>query len=106
MATEEIVLEEEKERMIRMGSYRGMVRLLTTVKAEKEEEEEEDYYSSAAEEIMLLWGIQQPTHSKPNAFVSQSSLQLKLDACGHSLSICQSPSSLVCKSNYQFFFLY
>ncbi|EEF42804.1 conserved hypothetical protein [Ricinus communis] len=43
---------------------------------------------------MLLWGIQQPTLSAPNSFVSQSSLQLRIDACGHSLSILQSPSSL------------
>ena len=34
---------------------------------------------------MLLWGIQQPTLSKPNAFVSQASYQLSLDSCGHSL---------------------
>ncbi|XP_009355911.2 protein N-lysine methyltransferase METTL21A isoform X2 [Pyrus x bretschneideri] len=99
--TEEVVLkEEEEERMVRMGSYGGMVRLLTvtaTAKSEEEEEEkekEECSYEAAAEEIMLLWGIQQPTLSKPNAFVSQACLELKLDACGHSLSIFQSPSSL------------
>lgn len=83
-----------------MGSYGGMVRLLTvtaTAKSEEEEEEKEKEqcsYEAAAEEIMLLWGIQQPTLSKPNAFVSQACLELKLDACGHSLSIFQSPSSL------------
>ncbi|KAM1238900.1 hypothetical protein TB2_039522 [Malus domestica] len=98
--TEEVVLKEEEERMVRMGSYGGMVRLLTvtaTAKSEEEEEEkekEECSYEAAAEEIMLLWGIQQPTLSKPNAFVSQACLELKLDACGHSLSIFQSPSSL------------
>lgn len=99
--TEEVVLkEEEEERMVRMGSYGGMVRQLTvtaTAKSEEEEEEkekEECSYEAAAEEIMLLWGIQQPTLSKPNAFVSQACLELKLDACGHSLSIFQSPSSL------------
>eukprot|EP00257_Ricinus_communis_P005428 XP_002519593.2 protein N-lysine methyltransferase METTL21A [Ricinus communis] len=54
----------------------------------------DDGEESAAEEIMLLWGIQQPTLSAPNSFVSQSSLQLRIDACGHSLSILQSPSSL------------
>lgn len=104
--TEEVVLkEEEEERMVRMGSYGGMVRLLTvtaTAKSEEEEEEkekEECSYEAAAEEIMLLWGIQQPTLSKPNAFVSQACLELKLDACGHSLSIFQSPSSLVSLSN-------
>ncbi|CAL8159573.1 unnamed protein product [Prunus armeniaca] len=89
MATEEIVLEEEeeeKERMVTLGSYKGMVRLLR-VKAEQEEEEEEEEEeldsfaaTAASEEIMLLWGMQQPTLSKPNAFVSQSSLQLKLDS--------------------------
>ncbi|KAM1129859.1 hypothetical protein ACFX13_040302 [Malus domestica] len=98
--TEEVVLKEEEERMVRMGSYGGMVRLLTvtaTAKSEEEEEEKEKEqcsYEAAAEEIMLLWGIQQPTLSKPNAFVSQACLELKLDACGHSLSIFQSPSSL------------
>jgi len=78
--------EEEEEAvapMVKLGSYGGEVRLM--VGGEE----------SAAEETMLLWGIQQPTLSKPNAFVSQSSLQLSLDTCGHSLSILQSPSSLV-----------
>ncbi|OMO52014.1 Nicotinamide N-methyltransferase-like protein [Corchorus capsularis] len=75
--------EEEKVEMKKLGSYGGKVRVL-----------EWETESGAAEETMLLWGIQQPTLSKPNAFVSQSSLQLRLDACGHSLSILQSPSSL------------
>ncbi|CAK7338651.1 unnamed protein product [Dovyalis caffra] len=75
-------IEEEEEEEIKLGSYDGKVRVL------REDEE------AAAGEIMLLWGIQQPTFSKPNSFVAQSSLQLKLDACGHSLSILQSPSSL------------
>ncbi|QCD95001.1 protein N-lysine methyltransferase METTL21A [Vigna unguiculata] len=77
--------EEEEEAvapMVKLGSYGGEVRLM--IGGEE----------SAAEETMLLWGIQQPTLSKPNAFVSQSSLQLSLDTCGHSLSILQSPSSL------------
>ncbi|KAG4939189.1 hypothetical protein AAZX31_16G114900 [Glycine max] len=77
--------EEEEEAvapMVKLGSYGGEVRLV--VGGEE----------SAAEETMLLWGIQQPTLSKPNAFVSQASLQLSLDSCGHSLSILQSPSSL------------
>uniref|UniRef100_K7MIT7 Methyltransferase small domain-containing protein n=1 Tax=Glycine max TaxID=3847 RepID=K7MIT7_SOYBN len=59
--------EEEEEAvapMVKLGSYGAEVRLL------------------------------QPTLSKPNAFVSQASLQLSLDSCGHSLSILQSPSSL------------
>ncbi|TXG65402.1 hypothetical protein EZV62_006677 [Acer yangbiense] len=88
----EIALEEEemKKKMVKLGSYKGKVRLLMVVG----ESESESEYESAAEETMLLWGIQQPTHSKPNAFVSQSSLQLRIDACGHSLSILQSPSSL------------
>ena len=81
------VQEEEGERedaaMTKLGSYGGEVRLLLPGD------------ESAAEEIMLLWGIQQPTLSKPNAVVSQSSLQLCIDSCGHSLSILQSPSSLV-----------
>lgn len=74
-----------EDRMVRLGSYGGMVRPLG--------DDSED--SAAAEETMLLWGIQQPTLSKPNAFVSHSSLQLTIDACGHSLSLLQSPSSLV-----------
>ncbi|KAL4317349.1 hypothetical protein AHAS_Ahas15G0376200 [Arachis hypogaea] len=81
------VKEEEEERedatMAKLGSYGGEVRLVV------------DGEESAAEEIMLLWGIQQPTLSKPNSFVSQSSLKLSIDSCGHSLSILQSPSSLV-----------
>ncbi|KAM7254919.1 hypothetical protein ACFE04_020160 [Oxalis oulophora] len=73
---------DEELTMAQLGSYQGKVLLLS--------EDEE----SAAGETMLLWGIQNPTLSKPNAFVAQSSLQLKLDACGQSLSILQSPSSL------------
>lgn len=83
--------EEEEAPMAKLGSYGGEVRLVV----EGEE--------SAAEEIMLLWGIQQPTLSQPNAFVSQTSLQLSLDSCGHSLSILQSPSSLVRLSLIIFF---
>lgn len=72
--------EEEEENVVaELGSYKGQVRLV----------------SDCEEEIMLLWAIQQPIFSKNNAFVSQSSLQLKIDACGRSLSILQSPSSLV-----------
>lgn len=76
------VAESEIEEEIKLGSYGGKVRVL------RHDEE------SAAEETMLLWGMQQPTFSKPNSFVSHSSLQLNLDACGHCLSILQSPSSL------------
>lgn len=71
--------EEEDELLPELGSFKGEVRLV----------------SDCEEEIMLLWAIQQPIFSKHNAFVTQSSLQLKIDACGRSLSILQSPSSLV-----------
>ncbi|CAI0472770.1 unnamed protein product [Linum tenue] len=81
-AIESLEQEEEELNLGMLGLYEGNVRVL------RDDEE------SAAEEIMLLWGIQQPTFSKPNAYVAQSSLQLSLDACGHSLSILQSPSSL------------
>ncbi|CAN0902214.1 Protein N-lysine methyltransferase METTL21A [Linum grandiflorum] len=87
LATESLEQEEQEEELVNMGKiglYEGSVRLLSS----------EDSESAAEEEIMLLWGIQQPTFSKPNAYVSQSSLQLRLDACGHSLNILQSPSSL------------
>ncbi|XP_040995671.1 EEF1A lysine methyltransferase 3 isoform X2 [Juglans microcarpa x Juglans regia] len=82
MATAEEAKMEGEVVMVSMGSYGGKVKLLSVGE------------ESAAEETMLLWGIQQPTFSKPNAFVSQSSLQLSLDACGQSISILQSPSSL------------
>ncbi|KAL5545262.1 hypothetical protein UlMin_009046 [Ulmus minor] len=87
VVAEQEQVEEEVE-MVKLGSYGGMVRVLVQVEGDDEED------SAAAEETMLLWGIQQPTLSKPNAFVAQSSLNLPLDACGHSLSILQSPSSL------------
>lgn len=78
---------EEGVVVAKLGSYGGDVRLLGGGY--------EDESEAAAAETMLLWGIQQPTHSKPNAYASQSSLTLTLEACGHSLSILQSPSSLV-----------
>lgn len=90
--------ESERIRMTRLGSYGGSVRLLleqSPAAAAGAVEEDGGSSSAAAEETMLLWGLQQPTLSKPNAFVSQSSLRLTLDACGHSLSVLQSPSSLV-----------
>ncbi|GAB4850499.1 hypothetical protein Ancab_029805 [Ancistrocladus abbreviatus] len=68
----------EEEVKVKLGSFNGVVKMV----------------GDPSEEIMLLWGLQQPTLSKPNAFVKQSSLCLHLDACGHSLSILQSPSSL------------
>ncbi|GMH03916.1 hypothetical protein Nepgr_005755 [Nepenthes gracilis] len=77
---EDALVEEEKEEIkVKLGSFNGNVKVV----------------NDASEEIMLLWGLQQPTFSKPNAFVQQSSLALHLDACGHSLSILQSPSSLI-----------
>ncbi|XP_047977354.1 protein N-lysine methyltransferase METTL21A [Salvia hispanica] len=69
---------EEENVVAELGLYKGQVKLVI----------------DCEEEIMLLWAIQQPIFSKNNAFVSQSSLQLKIDACGRSLSILQSPSSL------------
>ncbi|KAH7529495.1 hypothetical protein FEM48_Zijuj05G0190000 [Ziziphus jujuba var. spinosa] len=88
--------EEESGRIVRLGSYGGKVRLLLQPSLEEEEESNSgvDEAEAAAEETMLLWGLQQPTLSKPNALVSQSSLRFSLDSCGHSLSILQSPSSL------------
>lgn len=72
---------EESKMAEGLGLYKGKVRIVSS--------------EETAEEIMLLWGIQQPIYSKNNAFVRQSSLQLNIDACGRSLSILQSPSSLV-----------
>lgn len=48
----------------------------------------------AAEETLLLWTFQQPTKAAQNAYVQQRSLHLRLDACGHSLDIMQTPSSM------------
>ncbi|XP_031263000.1 protein N-lysine methyltransferase METTL21A [Pistacia vera] len=83
--------ETEMEKLVKLGSYEGKVKLLMDDGGGGESISESE---SAAEETMLLWGIQQPTLSKPNAFVAQSSLNLHIDACGHSLNILQSPSSL------------
>lgn len=74
--------EEEQRMLEELGMYRGKVRLVNS--------------EEPTEETMLLWGIQQPTFSKPNAFARHTSLQLRIDACGRTLSILQSPSSLVC----------
>lgn len=84
--------ETEVEKLVKLGSYEGKVKLLMDDDGGGESISESEL---AAEETMLLWGIQQPTLSKPNAFVAQTSLNLHIDACGHSLSILQSPSSLV-----------
>ncbi|XP_042497416.1 protein N-lysine methyltransferase METTL21A-like isoform X2 [Macadamia integrifolia] len=69
---------EEVETLVTIGSYGEPVRLVR----------------DSSEEILLLWAIQQPTLSKQNAFVFQSSLKLELEACGHRLIISQSPSSM------------
>ncbi|KNA13485.1 hypothetical protein SOVF_116560 [Spinacia oleracea] len=73
---EEVEVEEVR---VKLGCYTGFVKLV----------------EDPSEEIMLLWGLQQPIFSKPNAFVKQSSLSLHLDAFGHSISVLQSPSSLM-----------
>ncbi|XP_044476502.1 protein N-lysine methyltransferase METTL21A [Mangifera indica] len=83
--------ETEVEKLVKLGSYEGKVKLLMDDDGGGESISESEL---AAEETMLLWGIQQPTLSKPNAFVAQTSLNLHIDACGHSLNILQSPSSL------------
>ncbi|PON57744.1 Lysine methyltransferase [Parasponia andersonii] len=93
---ERVVSDDGSDRMVRLGLYGGMVRaLLLQSQGDDDGDDDDDEDSAAAEETMLLWVIQQPTLSKPNAFVSQSSLNLTIDACGHSLSILQSPSSLI-----------
>ncbi|KAF8376933.1 hypothetical protein HHK36_030304 [Tetracentron sinense] len=87
-----VVVEEEEaeaEVLVEIGSYGAPVRLVC----------------DSSEEILLLWAIQQPTLSKHNAFVRQSSLRLNVDACGHRLSIFQSPSSMVRFSIFFFFIL-
>ncbi|XP_078442178.1 S-adenosyl-L-methionine-dependent methyltransferases superfamily protein [Wolffia australiana] len=63
---------------VRIGSYLADVQLL----------------DDAAGSIFLLWAIRQPTLVKPNFFVSQSSTDLRLDACGHQITISQTPSSM------------
>ncbi|XP_010940383.1 uncharacterized protein [Elaeis guineensis] len=70
--------EAEAAAMRTMGSYGVAVRVV----------------EEAAEEILLLWAIQQPASRRQNEFVRHSSLSLRLDACGHHLSILQSPSSM------------
>ncbi|XP_010536413.1 PREDICTED: protein N-lysine methyltransferase METTL21A [Tarenaya hassleriana] len=92
---------EEEETMVKtrlMGGYGGEVVVVGGFPAAESESgsdsESESDLDSAASEILLLWSLQAPTSFAPNAFVSQSSLQLRIDACGHPLSILQSPSSL------------
>ncbi|KAK1257090.1 hypothetical protein QJS04_geneDACA019232 [Acorus gramineus] len=71
-------VEAGEEELIVMGSFGGRVRAV----------------EDAPEEILLLWSIQQPTLSKPNAFVRHSSSLLRIESCGSHLSIIQSPSSM------------
>ncbi|XP_062199042.1 uncharacterized protein LOC133901635 [Phragmites australis] len=61
-----------------MGAYGGAVRPV----------------ESAAGETMLLWGLGQPTAHRNNALVRQAAHSFDLDACGRSLSLLQSPSSM------------
>ncbi|XP_010037039.2 protein N-lysine methyltransferase METTL21A [Eucalyptus grandis] len=82
--------DDDGETVVGLGSYGGKVRLLGGGAGGCDEDGE-----AAAAETMLLWGIQQPTLARPNAFVAQSSLALAVEACGHSLSILQSPCSLI-----------
>ncbi|PKA45964.1 hypothetical protein AXF42_Ash019725 [Apostasia shenzhenica] len=77
-AAMELGVEEDEEATAMMGSYCAAVRLV----------------EDAAAEILFLWSIHQPAARKHNYFVRQSSLALTLDACGHLLSICQSPSCM------------
>ncbi|XP_076941927.1 uncharacterized protein LOC143611632 [Bidens hawaiensis] len=71
--------EDDDETVTGLGYYKGKVRMVV---------------GDPSDEMILLWGLQQPMFSKPNAFVSQSSLKLSIDACGRCISISQSPSSL------------
>ncbi|CAD5195646.1 unnamed protein product [Musa acuminata subsp. malaccensis] len=48
----------------------------------------------AAGEILLLWALHQPAAQRQNAFVRHSSRTLAIDACGHRLTVLQSPSSM------------
>ncbi|KFK22400.1 hypothetical protein AALP_AAs74153U000300 [Arabis alpina] len=86
--------EDTVEEIRRMSGYGGDV---IVVGGFPECDSESDL---AAAEIMVIWAIQGPTSFAPNAFVSQSSLELRLDACGHSLSVLQSPCSMVIKMRF------
>ncbi|KAL5720101.1 hypothetical protein ACHQM5_012801 [Ranunculus cassubicifolius] len=69
---------DEEDQLVEIGSFRVPIHLVR----------------DPSEEILLLWSLQQPTLSKQNALVGQSSLHLKLEACGQRISITQSPSSM------------
>jgi hypothetical protein len=71
--------EAEEDVMAHLGAFPAKVKMV----------------EDAAEETLLLWAFQDPVSAKQNAFVSQGSLQLKLDACGQQLHIMQAPSSVV-----------
>lgn len=71
--------EAEEDVMAYLGAFPAKVKMV----------------EDAAEETLLLWAFQDPVRAKQNAFVSQGSLQLKLDACGQLLHIMQAPSSVV-----------
>lgn len=91
--------EDTVEEIRRMSGYGGDVIAVGGFPTSESEigsgSEPESESDLAAAEIMIVWAIQGPTSFAPNALVSQSSLELRLDACGHSLSILQSPCSLV-----------
>ncbi|CAL9240517.1 unnamed protein product [Arabidopsis halleri] len=84
--------DETVEEIRQMSGYGGDVIVVGGFPASESESESES--DLAAAEIMVIWAIQGPTSFAPNALVAQSSLELRLDACGHSLSILQSPCSL------------
>ncbi|CAG7903550.1 unnamed protein product [Brassica rapa] len=82
--------EDTVEEIRRMSGYGGDVIAVGGFPTSDSESDSD----LAAAEIMIIWAIQGPTSFAPNTLVSQSSLELRLDACGHSLSILQSPCSL------------
>ncbi|PIA60155.1 hypothetical protein AQUCO_00400803v1 [Aquilegia coerulea] len=69
---------EDGNQLVEIGSLKVPIRLVR----------------DSAEEILFLWSLQQPTLSKQNALVGQSSLRLNLEACGQRVIISQSPSSM------------
>jgi hypothetical protein len=70
--------QRRRHRASAMGAYGGAVRPV----------------ESASGETMLLWGLGQPASHRNNALVRQASHSFELDACGHRLSLLQSPSSM------------
>ncbi|CAN7053000.1 unnamed protein product [Brassica rapa subsp. trilocularis] len=91
MGEEEATIGEDTvEEIRRMSGYGGDVIAVGGFPTSDSESDSD----LAAAEIMIIWAIQGPTSFAPNTLVSQSSLELRLDACGYSLSILQSPCSL------------